>query len=294
MQAGNLVRYKTVRNSPSSVLLLRGRKRTHSDSSTSMDEHDELSDTQQSTAAKLDFPNQQVSETALRLARNSYKTGDLPVDSSSSMLSPNSIRGGHAKLFGTSNDAAPLIQPLVRNLSTSGVGNSSGGIRNFFKGGPSNRYFDIQKLYSAAPFLSNSGDPSRAERGYFSKSQDQNVYGGVLAISGGGGVGQQEEDFFPDDAKEGLLNVRATTLLLLWYFFSFCTLFLNKYILSFLQGEPTLLGKSQCFLSLSVVCLLMIIKHCFTIVLFRRCPNGVYNMLWIHSNVYSVWIVSTS
>lgn len=52
----------------------------------------------------------------------------------------------------------------------------------------------------------------------------------------------EDENFFPDDAKEGLFNVRAFTLLLLWYFFSFCTLFLNKFILSSLQGEPTLLG----------------------------------------------------
>ena len=52
----------------------------------------------------------------------------------------------------------------------------------------------------------------------------------------------EEDDTLPDDAKEGLFNVRALTLLALWYFFSFCTLFLNKYILSFMQGEPTLLG----------------------------------------------------
>lgn len=57
----------------------------------------------------------------------------------------------------------------------------------------------------------------------------------------------EDENFFPDDAKEGLFNVRAFTLLLLWYFFSFCTLFLNKFILSSLQGEPTLLGKPILF-----------------------------------------------
>lgn len=28
----------------------------------------------------------------------------------------------------------------------------------------------------------------------------------------------------------------------LWFFFSFCTLFLNKYILSLLEGEPSMLG----------------------------------------------------
>ncbi len=53
------------------------------------------------------------------------------------------------------------------------------------------------------------------------------------------------EDYLPDDAKEGLFNIRALSLLSLWYFFSFCTLFLNKYILSFMQGEPTLLGEDD-------------------------------------------------
>ena len=46
-----------------------------------------------------------------------------------------------------------------------------------------------------------------------------------------------------DPEKLGLLNVRAFVFLLLWYFFSFCTLFLNKYILSTLKGDPTLLGE---------------------------------------------------
>lgn len=44
------------------------------------------------------------------------------------------------------------------------------------------------------------------------------------------------------DLKEPAINFRASLLLVLWYFFSFCTLFLNKYILSSMQGEPTLLG----------------------------------------------------
>ena len=43
--------------------------------------------------------------------------------------------------------------------------------------------------------------------------------------------------------KQGLMNVRAMSFLILWYFFSFCTLFLNKYILTTLKGDPTLLGE---------------------------------------------------
>lgn len=44
--------------------------------------------------------------------------------------------------------------------------------------------------------------------------------------------------------KKGLLNLRALTFLLLWYFFSGCTLFLNKHILTSLNGNPTVLGKT--------------------------------------------------
>ena len=43
--------------------------------------------------------------------------------------------------------------------------------------------------------------------------------------------------------KAGLWNIRAIRFLLLWYFFSGCTLFLNKYILSFMRGDPIVLGK---------------------------------------------------
>lgn len=45
------------------------------------------------------------------------------------------------------------------------------------------------------------------------------------------------------EAESGVSNWRSMTYLGLWYFFSFCTLFLNKYILSLLEGEPSMLGK---------------------------------------------------
>lgn len=41
---------------------------------------------------------------------------------------------------------------------------------------------------------------------------------------------------------DGLWNVRAFTFLILWYLFSGCTLFLNKYIMTTLHGDPTFLG----------------------------------------------------
>lgn len=40
----------------------------------------------------------------------------------------------------------------------------------------------------------------------------------------------------------GAWGARALLYLSLWFFFSFCTLFLNKHILSLLEGEPSTLG----------------------------------------------------
>lgn len=48
-----------------------------------------------------------------------------------------------------------------------------------------------------------------------------------------------------DKSKAGLTSIRATIFLLLWYFFSGCTLFLNKYILTYQNGNPTVLGESN-------------------------------------------------
>ncbi|KAJ8958860.1 hypothetical protein NQ318_019627 [Aromia moschata] len=45
--------------------------------------------------------------------------------------------------------------------------------------------------------------------------------------------------------KKGLSSLRAIIFLLLWYFFSGCTLFLNKYILTYQNGNPTVLGACQ-------------------------------------------------
>lgn len=53
------------------------------------------------------------------------------------------------------------------------------------------------------------------------------------------------DDSISIGSKEGLFNVRAIFFLVLWYFFSGCTLFLNKYILSYMKGDPTILGTSQ-------------------------------------------------
>lgn len=55
------------------------------------------------------------------------------------------------------------------------------------------------------------------------------------------------------EAESGAWNWRSMLYLGLWYFFSFCTLFLNKYILSLLEGEPSMLGKDGWILQLHSV-----------------------------------------
>ncbi|CAB0037694.1 unnamed protein product [Trichogramma brassicae] len=58
---------------------------------------------------------------------------------------------------------------------------------------------------------------------------------------------ENAEKKHPDDAvlasdtKGGLANPRAILFLVLWYIFSGFTLFLNKYILTYMQGDPTVL-----------------------------------------------------
>ena len=46
-------------------------------------------------------------------------------------------------------------------------------------------------------------------------------------------------------AEVGLMRPRPLAFLLLWYFFSFTTILLNKHILSTLEGDPILLANTQ-------------------------------------------------
>lgn len=56
---------------------------------------------------------------------------------------------------------------------------------------------------------------------------------------------KKENEQIITNNKTGLRNIRAIVFLLLWYIFSGCTLFLNKYILTYLNGNPTMLGACQ-------------------------------------------------
>ncbi|CAK9815965.1 Solute carrier family 35 member E2A [Anthophora quadrimaculata] len=56
---------------------------------------------------------------------------------------------------------------------------------------------------------------------------------------------KREETVLTNEAIGGLFCPRAMLFLILWYFISGCTLFLNKYILSYMEGNPTVLGACQ-------------------------------------------------
>lgn len=66
---------------------------------------------------------------------------------------------------------------------------------------------------------------------------------------------REDEIILASDSKGGLFNPRAMLFLTLWYVFSGCTLFLNKYILSYMEGDPTILGNCiiSCYTNLIVL-----------------------------------------
>lgn len=82
--------------------------------------------------------------------------------------------------------------------------------------------------------------------------------------------------------KVGLFNIRALTFLLLWYFFSGCTLFLNKYILTYLNGNPTVLG-------LFKVGFLIYKLKLEGVFFVRSCSNANDSFVWIYTTLHSMW-----
>ncbi|KAJ8371101.1 hypothetical protein SKAU_G00111290 [Synaphobranchus kaupii] len=64
------------------------------------------------------------------------------------------------------------------------------------------------------------------------------------------------------EADSGVWNSKSLVYLGLWYFFSFCTLFLNKYILSLLEGEPSMLGAIQMMSTTIIGCMKMYVPCC--------------------------------
>ncbi|XP_073089109.1 solute carrier family 35 member E2B isoform X1 [Manis javanica] len=60
----------------------------------------------------------------------------------------------------------------------------------------------------------------------------------------------------------GVWSARGLLYLALWFFFSFCTLFLNKYILSLLEGEPSMLGAVQMLSTTFIGCVKIFVPCC--------------------------------
>ncbi|XP_078281262.1 solute carrier family 35 member E2A [Rhinoraja longicauda] len=64
------------------------------------------------------------------------------------------------------------------------------------------------------------------------------------------------------ESNSGIWSVRAMMYLGLWFFFSFCTLFLNKYILTLLEREPGMLGAVQILTTTIIGCFKMYVPCC--------------------------------
>ncbi|XP_040119994.1 solute carrier family 35 member E2A isoform X10 [Oryx dammah] len=85
------------------------------------------------------------------------------------------------------------------------------------------------------------------------------------------------------EADLGVWGTRALTYLTLWFFFSFCTLFLNKYILSLLEGEPSMLGAVQMLSTTLIGCVKIFVPCCLYQHKTRLSypPNFIMTMLFV-------------
>lgn len=81
----------------------------------------------------------------------------------------------------------------------------------------------------------------------------------------------------------GVWSTRALVYLSLWFFFSFCTLFLNKYILSLLEGEPSVLGAVQMLSTACIGCVKIFVPCCLYQHKARLSfpPNFILTMLFV-------------
>ncbi|XP_075045954.1 solute carrier family 35 member E2B [Mixophyes fleayi] len=109
------------------------------------------------------------------------------------------------------------------------------------------------KLKGKAPFQIGTLFPHRAEKIIITRS-DSVPEENVLQIT------ITETTIIESD--RGVCNSRALVYLSLWFFFSFCTLFLNKYILTLLEGEPSMLGAVQMLTTTFIGCIKMFIPCC--------------------------------
>uniref|UniRef100_G1QGX8 Solute carrier family 35 member E2B n=1 Tax=Nomascus leucogenys TaxID=61853 RepID=G1QGX8_NOMLE len=131
-----------------------------------------------------------------------------------------------------------------------------------------------EKLKGRSPLSWGSLSGHRSEKIVFAKSDggaDENVL--TVTIT--------ETTVIESDL--GVWSSRALLYLTLWFFFSFCTLFLNKYILSLLGGEPSMLGAVQMLSTTVIGCVKTLVPCCLYQHKARLSypPNFLMTMLFV-------------
>ena len=95
-----------------------------------------------------------------------------------------------------------------------------------------------------------------SEKSTNTKPIDQNLTNSVdifidkEPLANGKEITKSEMDL---DKQVGLVNAKALFILFLWYFFSFVTLFLNKYILATIKTDAVFFGKCK-FYMIQITC----------------------------------------
>lgn len=80
-----------------------------------------------------------------------------------------------------------------------------------------------------------------------------------------------------DEGREGLLTPKAILILGLWYFFSFVTLFLNKYILTTLKAEAVFFGKLF-YKLIPIIIIFLLLFSAATVQMLMTTVMGFVNM----------------
>ncbi len=93
------------------------------------------------------------------------------------------------------------------------------------------KYQDLTQINNNIDNKLLTNDSSQLTNGRISKRMSQTI----------GSIPQMNDN--------SLFTLKSIQCLIFWYFFSFTTLFLNKYIVSYERGDTTMLGMDQVFRS---------------------------------------------
>ncbi|XP_065177747.1 solute carrier family 35 member E2A-like [Sycon ciliatum] len=86
-----------------------------------------------------------------------------------------------------------------------------------------------------------------------------------------------------DTSWEGLM--KAPLYIVIWYIFSACTLFLNKYILTFLEGDPDMVGYTQIVTTTLCGCMQVYIPRLY----YYRSPQSQVMQSPAHAKKYTTF-----